>query len=259
MDMFHASRTHSRVLLKISSLGAGTAFTVWATLQDGALGLLAGLTATQGTFNIAIGTSPLVITSTTVNTNLNADLWDGYHFADYLDQAVKTGSSPAFANLDLVGDTIIRNTADNLRIQLRGGSAWYTGAIIGIHGNDFGGAGLGGYITFFMANAVRQTFNKDGSAVFGGGLTVGDKITMGATFPYRATQTIAAGGTWTPPRGLYNLFSGAAINLDLAIDATTWSRSPTVILACTFYFDGTRQRFYNPQSYSVDIAYEVIS
>jgi hypothetical protein len=37
------------------------------------------VTGTQGIFNIAIGTAPLTITSTTVVTNLNADLLDGSH------------------------------------------------------------------------------------------------------------------------------------------------------------------------------------
>jgi hypothetical protein len=49
--------------------------------------------------SIATGTQPYACTSTTLNTNLNADLWDGYQFADYLDQAVKTTSSPTFANI----------------------------------------------------------------------------------------------------------------------------------------------------------------
>ncbi len=50
---------------------------------------------------LAIGTAPLAVTSTTVCTNLNADLWDGYQFADYLNQAVKTTSSPQFKTLGL--------------------------------------------------------------------------------------------------------------------------------------------------------------
>lgn len=36
---------------------------------------------------------------TAVPYAFNADLWDGYQFADYLNQAVKTTSSPTFANL----------------------------------------------------------------------------------------------------------------------------------------------------------------
>lgn len=58
-----------------------------------------GLTASKFISNIATGTAPYACTSTTVNPNLNADLWDGYQFSDYLNQAVKTTSSPTFVNV----------------------------------------------------------------------------------------------------------------------------------------------------------------
>ena len=57
------------------------------------------ITGTRWVSTVAIGTSPYTCTSTTLNTNLNADLWDGYQFSDYIDQAVKTTSSPTFANM----------------------------------------------------------------------------------------------------------------------------------------------------------------
>jgi hypothetical protein len=69
-------------------------------LHSGASPIFAGLTlSNQLTSTLATGTAPLVIASTTVCANLNADLWDGYQFADYLDQAVKTTSSPTFATV----------------------------------------------------------------------------------------------------------------------------------------------------------------
>jgi hypothetical protein len=48
--------------------------------------------------------------TTTLVTNLNADLWDGYQFADYLDQAVKVASSPTFNTPTVTGITIGANT-----------------------------------------------------------------------------------------------------------------------------------------------------
>jgi hypothetical protein len=63
----------------------------------------ASRTDNQITSTLAVGTSPFAVTSTTVNTNLNADLWDGYQFSDYLDQAVKQASSPTFVGLTLSG------------------------------------------------------------------------------------------------------------------------------------------------------------
>ena len=73
------------------------------------------ITGTQLISNIAIGTSPLLVTSNTLVNNLNADLWDGNEFATYLNQAVLTTSSPTFAgltidNLNLDGNTISSTT-----------------------------------------------------------------------------------------------------------------------------------------------------
>ena len=58
-------------------------------------------TSTNFISSVAIGTQPYACTSTTVNTNLNADLWDGYQFASYLDQALLTSSTPQFARAGL--------------------------------------------------------------------------------------------------------------------------------------------------------------
>lgn len=45
-------------------------------------------------------------------SGLDADLWDGYQFTDYLNQAVKTTSSPTFSNMTVTGYfTNIRNNA----------------------------------------------------------------------------------------------------------------------------------------------------
>jgi len=78
------------------------------------------ITGTNFTSNIAIGTSPYACTSTTLNTNLNADLWDGYQFADYLDQSVKSGSSPTLDGTNFTGvpasaieDKFLRNDGDD--------------------------------------------------------------------------------------------------------------------------------------------------
>lgn len=62
------------------------------------------------------GTKPITVASTTVCTNLNADLWDGYQFSDYLDQAVKVASTPTFAGLkvDATVDHQITNSSDDL-------------------------------------------------------------------------------------------------------------------------------------------------
>ena len=69
-----------------------------ATNQSG--GTVAATTGSfsgQITSTLATGTAPLAVASTTVVTNLNADLWDGNHFSSYLNQAVLSSSSPTFA------------------------------------------------------------------------------------------------------------------------------------------------------------------
>jgi hypothetical protein len=57
---------------------------------------------TTANVSAAIGSfGTLIVGSTTVVTNLNADLWDGNHFASYLNQAVLTTSSPTFTGVTL--------------------------------------------------------------------------------------------------------------------------------------------------------------
>jgi hypothetical protein len=62
-------------------------------LRDAAIG------ATNFESYVAIGTQPYACISTTLNTNLNADLWDGYHFSSYFDQPVKTNSNVLFGTI----------------------------------------------------------------------------------------------------------------------------------------------------------------
>ncbi|MBU0599142.1 hypothetical protein KKF61_09245, partial [Patescibacteria group bacterium] len=92
-------------------------------------------TNTQIASTLAIGTSPFAVTSTTVNTNLNADLWDGYQFTDYLDQAVKQASSPTFVGLSLSGaitgvTTFSAGTA-TFEVAADGYITTYPGMVIG--------------------------------------------------------------------------------------------------------------------------------
>lgn len=85
----------------------GIASMAYATLKANlslAQADISGLTAADGPsfdhlhLTVADGTIPINVTSKTLCTNLNADLWDGYQFSDYLDQGVKKTSSPTFAS-----------------------------------------------------------------------------------------------------------------------------------------------------------------
>ena len=77
------------------------------------------LTSPNFISDVAIGTQPYACTSTTLNTNLNADLWDGYQFADYLDQAVKTTSSPTFAKVIFTNGSSMYDQATRFFFQVQ--------------------------------------------------------------------------------------------------------------------------------------------
>lgn len=98
LNIGNASNATALVVDSTGKIGINKADPAKQLDVDGTIGATGQITST-----LAIGTSPFNITSTTVNTNLNADLWDGYQFADYLDQAVKQASSPTFAGMTLTG------------------------------------------------------------------------------------------------------------------------------------------------------------
>jgi hypothetical protein len=81
------------ILAKTATLGAATVN--GGITSSGYFNTTANVSAAIGSF----GT--LIVGSTTVVTNLNADLWDGNHFASYLNQAVLTTSSPTFTGVTL--------------------------------------------------------------------------------------------------------------------------------------------------------------
>lgn len=113
----------------VSGLANLSATTISGTLSTAAqtnitsVGTLTGLT-TSGviTSTVATGTAPFTVASTTAVTNLNADLWDGNHFADYLNQAVKTTSAPTFAGLTTSAAIV---PSANVSINLGSTTAWW--------------------------------------------------------------------------------------------------------------------------------------
>ena len=67
-------------LVAIRPLKAGGFYqTAWICDEDGDTWQSGTVTASRGIFDVAIGTAPLVITSTTIVPNLNVDLWEGLH------------------------------------------------------------------------------------------------------------------------------------------------------------------------------------
>ena len=112
------------------------------------------------TSTVATGTSPLVVTSTTVVTNLNADLWDGYQFSDYLNQAVRTT------------DNVTHN---KLRVTAAGNSAGGN-ILMGPAGE---GSNKWSYLTATHYNATSQA----------------QGVSLIGAFTTAAANTIAIGGS----------------------------------------------------------------
>ncbi|HEX2866102.1 MAG TPA: hypothetical protein VHO03_03620 [Ignavibacteriales bacterium] len=81
-------------VVNAANLAAGTLTELMRLTTAGALIVLGSITS-----NAAQGTAPFVVSSTTQVNNLNAELWNGHKFSDFLNQAVRTDSSPTFVNL----------------------------------------------------------------------------------------------------------------------------------------------------------------
>lgn len=65
----------------------------------GSISATGGVKGSQLTSTVATGTAPIVVTSTTMVNNLNANYWGGNAFSSYLNQAVRTGDSVTFNDL----------------------------------------------------------------------------------------------------------------------------------------------------------------
>ena len=73
---------------------------------------------------VASGTAPLVVSSSTVVNNLNAQYWNGNTFSSYLNQSVLTSSSPTFSNV--YSNDWFRNNSNNTGLYSQAHSNhWY--------------------------------------------------------------------------------------------------------------------------------------
>lgn len=106
--------------LNIENIDGTLKLTADYLIIDGSAGegttILGYLESPVFTSTATTGTAPLGISSTTLVTNLNADLWDGYQFSDYLDQAVKTTSSPSFTGVTLTSGILTGKSSESIEI-----------------------------------------------------------------------------------------------------------------------------------------------
>ena len=78
-------------------------------------------------------------------TGLDADLWDGYQFADYLNQAVKTNSSPSFSGLTVTANKFLLNSDSGGYGQLQINSPNTSTEATIVFGSGGSGQNSGGY------------------------------------------------------------------------------------------------------------------
>ena len=78
-------------------------------------------------------------------SGLDADLWDGYQFADYLNQAVKTNSSPSFSGLTVTANKFLLNSDSGGYGQLQINSPNTSTEATIVFGSGGSGQNNGGY------------------------------------------------------------------------------------------------------------------
>lgn len=126
-------------------------------------GTLTFASAASVSFGKTTGTSPFTVASTTVVTNLNADLWDGNQFSSYLNQTVLTSSVPTFSGLTLNGNISFGSGSKTIT----GGSA----SALHVKGGDFSSLGANLYLyggeATLTANNGNVYVGNNGTEDFG--------------------------------------------------------------------------------------------
>jgi hypothetical protein len=92
-------------ITNLPTINGGTLATAlgnYGSFLTSSTGLLATGATTGATGQAQAFTDGITVGVTTQVSNLNSEYWQGNHFADYLDQAVKTSSVSQFAALNLV-------------------------------------------------------------------------------------------------------------------------------------------------------------
>ena len=184
------------IIFKTGTVGAsGTALQTLAERFKIQAGTAGATTAYPITSTLADGTAPLVVTSTTVCTNLNTGLVDGFHH----DQSLLIAASPTFVALNLSA------TSNQIVLQSAGvtgtitatpassNKTWtlqnVTGTIYQTNGTDVavadGGTGKSSFTQYAIPYASAAT-------------TIGE-ITIGTAGQVLAVNGGANGYTWSSP------------------------------------------------------------
>lgn len=136
-----ADDSHNHVISNVDGL---------QTALDGKLSLSGGTMTGQIVSTLATGTSPLAVTSTTVNTNLNADLLDGLHSSSFFRADASNAVDVRLSSGD--GRGLKFWDSDSYKIWMSSsGNATYGGRITGETTSDYN-------IYFRIKNGTNRGF-----------------------------------------------------------------------------------------------------
>jgi hypothetical protein len=248
----------------ITSVGTLSSLSVTGTTTSGNFATAGNITASRLVSNIATGTAPLTVTSTTKVANLNVDLLDGYDTASAATAntiPVRDTNGNLTANyfigngsqLTGIDATSIQNGNSNVRVAANGNVTFgvtgvanviivtSTGANITGTLNASGNANVG---NIGATNAVFTNVSGNGSALTAlnaSNITTGtlaqarlanaNVIINGVTAVLGTTNTITANTTQTLTRGTYltgSDFNGGTATT-WAVDATTTSTASKIV------------------------------
>jgi hypothetical protein len=168
-------------------------------IQDGSGTSPAFLYNGQAAFRAADGTAPLIITSTTLVDNLNSDMWDGYEFADFLNQAVRDSDSPTFETIAPTGVTagaIPYRSAQTEHVTNGDFETWTTETNAGTWVESVGGTGTITRTTEKHAGTYGVEFVEDAGGTRSYQyqaitLTAGDPYVLSAWYKNEAAKQVA--------------------------------------------------------------------
>lgn len=110
--------SHGAINFTSTKIGIGVPSPFYMLDIDGGIGLTGRITST-----LADGISPLAVTSTTLNTNLNADLLDGYHASQLGLSGLTAGKLPKASSATTIVDSVIYENGGNVGINTTSPSA----------------------------------------------------------------------------------------------------------------------------------------